>query len=1278
MIENFKQNGGQQQDAQARSIPDSTPIHQLVQKTRRWLRSSWVTTGLGLTVGLFLIVLLSVSLTDLAMTLWPSMRLVGLLLIAVPVTTAFIVGVIRPLLRRMTAVIVARRIEQEIPGIHNRLVSCVDLSKNEHGQFHSKAFHHRLVSEAIERIREFRFQKVLDLVSLQRAGVLVGTSALVFVLVYVTFSGRLPTAMARIFQPFADIPPATGVLYDVLVGDQTKTGDSETLRGENVVFSVILRKGEVDPPGGDDPLRLKVNTVDSGGKPKTLWYQFSKLQDQKTFFRLTGMQDSFTYRVYGGGTWTKLAKVTMLDRPSIVGLQTVLNYPEYMKISEPILGLPQTVDVTGPEESKVTVIVEAEGDAVEGEVQLLQETTKLVDVLDRPARVWFHDEIPQGAKFDGKWEWDEKLLSQKMHSDPTSKAVHSHGFHSAAVGFEVLTSEVLFADVYLLPDQLPETIMLKWHDGKDWEHRAYWGADKIQEGKPETASRLQMGDLPPVGKLIRLEIPAQSLDLHGKRLHGISLAAFGGKCAWGAVGTMPAAQKEVTELVVEEAFLLKQLKAESPDAKPDQQKWSGSFPLLKNGYYRVELRNKLKYPNRQMAEGKLTAIVDEPPQVVINRPQVDLLLSAPIKVPIYLSAYDDYGLDQIVLSVQKNESSSFQGRPVKQFDQPQRNATAVVTLDLSQEKIKVGETLRYRIEVRDTKGQNATTKDYTIRLADDNKAADRQLAQFQKKTETFQEKLEKLITDQAHVQEDVAELNEKFQPLTEKIEQAKLQAAEDLAEADPKNPKDPELLAPEEIAKAMKLDPEATKELQELQKELTEIAKQENQNTQLAQQVANELKQLADQAPKLEILPEEVAKQLEVVQNSFDQLAVKPIQKLNEMIKQGAQPAQKDPQLAKVEQQTDKVQQNLSDLEERVQALTKAQKQSQDNVEKALADLKKDLDKQTAKMTVRELAELKEFVKSQREDLKDVKKEQAELLEDSSKDLSDRLYEKLEEAQQAVGQESDKELAETRKLLDSKELKELRRQIDENVESKTFPTKDEPQPKNDKKTAGDQDASKPLDNSSEPSKFTPVLGGPAPKLDPKISQKMQEYTEAKKAKQKAKDSKNPDTETEKNSRDELIEQQLNNVGNLDLAEKALGADQAVIEELMKKLQAAAADLEQPDQLAELLKSSDLREAQAMRQRMEELAVQQQASVSTLSENERGLLKPDPDGTELILIELEDLDLNAKKMILKMQPRVREELLQGLREQGPEGYRKFIREYFRRLTKVKTNKKIKVK
>ena len=70
---------------------------------------------------------------------------------------------------------------------------------------------------------------------------------------------------ARIFQPFADIPPVSGVLYDVFVGGQKEPGDCDVLRGEDIDFLVLLKKGEVDPPGSPDALRLDIETIDSDG-----------------------------------------------------------------------------------------------------------------------------------------------------------------------------------------------------------------------------------------------------------------------------------------------------------------------------------------------------------------------------------------------------------------------------------------------------------------------------------------------------------------------------------------------------------------------------------------------------------------------------------------------------------------------------------------------------------------------------------------------------------------------------------------------------------------------------------------------------------------------------------------------------------------------------------------------------------------------------------------------------------------------------------------------------
>jgi hypothetical protein len=1200
------------------------------------------------------------------------------------------------LFRRLNRVLVARRIEKEIPGIHNRLVSCVDFTDNDAGDFHSKAFHRRLVTEAVERIRDFRLQNVIDLVSLRRSGVFSAVGLVAILLTFTVFSNRLSTAVARIFQPFADIPPASGVLYDVLLGDQRQAGDYETLRGEPVDFNVVLRQGEVDPPGGEDPLRLEVHTQDEDGAPKRLRYEFGKLLDKRTSFQLTGMQTSFTYRVYGGGTWTKEMQVTMLDRPRIVGLQTILHYPKYMRIKEPRYGPPQTVDVTGPKESTVEIVVDVEGDASEGEIQLLQMQTKTVAVLNRPARNWFSDQMPSGAAADGTWEFDEELIGGKAHTDATNKAVHAHGFHNAPVGFEVLPGESLFADVYLVADQAPETIMLKWHDGQGWEHRAYWGADKIQEGKPDTPSRFHAGDLPRAGKLVRLEVPAAALDLEGKRLHGISFALFGGKCVWGATGTLPAAQKQVRQLTPTESVLLHPVIAATDQQQPDapvpskSQTWKGRFPLERQGYYRVVLRNKLQDANQQMQEGKLTPIYDQPPQVAIERPGTDLLLSTPVKVPIYISAFDDFGIDIINISVQHGENASFQGRPVKQYKIPQRSDTTVVTLDLAAEKLKVGDTLRYRVEVRDCRDQSAATRDYSIRLADDSKAADRQFAEFEKKTDTFQEKLLKLIGEQDKVQDAVEKLAKKYKPVSEKLEQAKTEAIDKLSHADPAKPIDPAALKPEDVAKATELDKETTQALAELRTELAEVAKMENQNLQLGQQVASELAELSKQAPNQQMLPPEVASQLDAVQKAFEQMAVQPLQDLNSLMQKGTQAANKDPQLAQVQDQGEKLQQNLDDLKQRMDALAKAQTESQNDIDKALADLRQDLTRQNAQMKANELSDLKNFLEAMRKDLKNLQGVQEELLSDNAQNLSDRLFEKLKEEQELLDEQAEEELTQARDVLDSEQLRRLRdqprfpnRPYDPERDEYLVPPKEqdtaEPEGEDDKKDGkkqedGKQEQEDADEDDDDPPLFMPALGGAIPKLDPRFKEKIRELEQAQA------DQKKPE-KGEQDSRQEMRSRQASRVEELDLAEQALKSDQQSLEQMLEQLQAAAADPEQAQQLGKMMKSMSMQQAQAMLERMRQMQAQAQQQQNqqqnqqanqppTPAETPQGLLTPTDNSTEAILVELDDLDLNTRTVIMKMQPNVREELLQGLREEGPEGYRRFIRDYFRRLTKVK--------
>ena len=155
---------------------------------------------------------------------------------------------------------------------------------------------------------------------------------------------------------------------------------------------------------------------------------------------------------------------------------------------------------------------------------------------------------------------------------------------------------------------------------------------------------------------------------------------------------------------------------------------------------------------------------------------------------------------------------------------------------------------------------------------------------------------------------------------------------------------------------------------------------------------------------------------------------------------------------------------------------------------------------------------------------------------------------------------------------------------------------------------------------------------------------------------------------------------------LATTEEALAADQEILESLIESLtsqlpEEALGELtpEQAAQLQEMLAAQTTQEALEMFRRLEQMLAQ--TDEPTQPNNQPPPPSPPTDKPDLseigavdaILVELDDFDLSARTVIMKMQPREREDLLQGLKEEGPEGYRKFIRDYFRRLTKVQAVK-----
>ena len=133
--------------------------------------------------------------------------------------------------------------------------------------------------------------------------------------------------------------------------------------------------------------------------------------------------------------------------------------------------------------------------------------------------VWVDDGLPEGAQTNGDtWKWitaaDGPVFSgTKAHMfKGEAKKQEQHFFNNVAHPLTIGARDVFFAYVYLDAKNPPKEIMFQFYQ-RDWEHRGYWGEDKIAFGKKMKGTRTDMGALPKAGEWVRLEIPVSDLNL---------------------------------------------------------------------------------------------------------------------------------------------------------------------------------------------------------------------------------------------------------------------------------------------------------------------------------------------------------------------------------------------------------------------------------------------------------------------------------------------------------------------------------------------------------------------------------------------------------------------------------------------------------------------------------------------------------------------------------------------------------------------------------------------
>jgi mono/diheme cytochrome c family protein len=162
---------------------------------------------------------------------------------------------------------------------------------------------------------------------------------------------------------------------------------------------------------------------------------------------------------------------------------------------------------------------------------------------DEPAEyVWVDAEVAgDPAKDDDEPETPtpEPLLGESsVHVTTEEEAIVQHIPRGMARPMVVGEGDMLFAHVWIDPENPPSAVMVQWNDGS-WEHRAFWGEDTIEYGDigEDGPAHKPMGPLPTAGEWVRLEVAPADVGLEpDKAVRQMSFTQFGGSAYWDKAG----------------------------------------------------------------------------------------------------------------------------------------------------------------------------------------------------------------------------------------------------------------------------------------------------------------------------------------------------------------------------------------------------------------------------------------------------------------------------------------------------------------------------------------------------------------------------------------------------------------------------------------------------------------------------------------------------------------------------------------------------------------------
>lgn len=702
-------------------------VARVVSRTRSGLLVAVLATGLLLAVAAAVAWIVGGVLLDLAAPLPVAGRIAVLGGWWLSVVLACAAFVLLPAYRRPSLDAVALRIERVLGGMHNRLLTVVDLARGggTTGGATRPRLVDRLLAETTERMREFRARRIVPWRALGRAACWVAGLVATVALLHATLGDRLAVTLARLRDPTADIPPATWLQL-------RSPGDVEVLEREPFSIEAQVARGTVDA--------LDLVLIDASG---TRSRRPMAATPEGTFTAsLEGLTEKMTYRLEGGGTWTKTHAISVVPRPEILGVERHVRLPDYMRIDAPLAVEGDAQRIEAPEGATVEYAAQTSAEAVAGSIRLFERTTESEVVERFDERVWFEDDLPRDAVAEIPWRWTTAqaaggLRSFTFGADRTTLSMRTR-LEPLVLPKERLDERAVTV-MARLDAAAPPTWLLAAFEHDGGRDEIVWG-DAEAAPPASSARRFVAGPLPEPGAWTRLLAPLAKLaPLAGRRVTTATFSIDGGRIHLDRPGWVErveeTVQKPVDRPTGSIALALRPDQPRTADAPTDADDvaatgseaapgprgsrwWTGGVPVEHPRRAALEFSSARGDRNLPDPAVEIVPTVDRPPVIVVRDVPETLTLERPDDVPLAGSAFDDWGLDRLEIRIGPDPRGLGAPQPLSGVGladrPPDTQATLPPMITAEQLGLEAGMSLAWQLLVVDTKGQKAESPVYRV------------------------------------------------------------------------------------------------------------------------------------------------------------------------------------------------------------------------------------------------------------------------------------------------------------------------------------------------------------------------------------------------------------------------------------------------------------------------------------------------------------------------------------------------------------------------------------